>query len=47
MSPFEIQKAITNLDYITLLDLETFYNNSISMIATAAIAEIQLYYKKN
>ena len=27
------------------LDPETFYNNSLSTIATAAFAKIQLYYK--
>ena len=29
-----------------VIDSKTFYNNLLSMIATAAIAKIQLYYKK-
>ena len=29
-----------------VLDSEAFYNNSLSIIATAAIAEIQLYGEK-
>ena len=44
-SPFQRQKTIIILDY-SVLDPETFYNNSLSIIATAAIAEIQLYKKK-
>ena len=29
-----------------VLDQETFYNNSLSTIATAAVGEIQLYCEK-
>ena len=37
-----------NIIWITLmvLDPETFYNNSLSTIATAAIAKIQLNFKE-
>ena len=39
--PFPETKDVNNLECGMVLDSETFYNNSLSMIPTAAIDEIQ------
>ena len=46
MTPFQKQMTIIILDCLDGLDSETCYNNILFTIATAAIAEIPLCYKK-
>ena len=46
MRGFQKQSTTTILDCLDGLDSEKFHNNIFFTIATAAIAEISLYYKK-
>ena len=46
MRGFQKQTTTIILNYLDGLDPETFYNNIFFTMATAAIAEIPLYYKK-
>ena len=45
LSTFHKQKSIIILDYLMVLDAETFHNNLLSKIAPAANAKIHVYHK--